>query len=103
MANRSLDILGYALLSVGGLLTMSALWGRSPLWTWATAAWALCAVGRVAGSVGVVLDSPMLTNGSIAGGSVSPFSGILVALAFQQEDRKAVLERSRERLDEMKV
>ncbi len=88
----SLDILGYALLSAGGLLIMSALWERSRLWTWATAAWVLCAVGCVAGALGVVIDSPMLTNGSVVGGAVSLISGILTALSFRQETRAALLE-----------
>jgi hypothetical protein len=90
----SLDILGYGLLGVGGLLIMSALWGRSRLWTWATAAWALCTVGCVAGPVGIVLDSRMLTNGSVAGGAVSVVSWILTALAFRQEQRGALRESS---------
>jgi hypothetical protein len=83
----SLDILGYALLGLGSLLIMSALWGRSRLWTWATSVWALCTVGCVAGPVGLVIDSDTLTSGTIAGGAISVGSSVLMALAFRQEHR----------------
>jgi len=88
----SVDILGYALLGLGGLLVMSALWGRSRLWTWATAAWIVCTLGCVAGPVGLVLDNAMLTNGAVVGGVISVFSSVLVALAFRQEQRAAAVE-----------
>ena len=83
----SVDVLGYALLGLGGLLIMSALWGRSRLWTWSTVVWALCTVGCVAGPLGLIVDSAMLTNGAIVGGAVSVVSSVLMALAFRQEHR----------------
>ncbi len=84
----STDILGYALLGLGGLLIISALWGRSRLWTWSVVTWGLCTLGCVAGPLGLVVDNATLTNGAVVGGAISVVSSVLTALAFRQEQRR---------------
>jgi hypothetical protein len=81
----ALDVMGYALLGIGLSLCMSALWGRSRLWTAATVATFLCTLGSVGGTLGIALDNQALTNAVVAGGVFAIFSNILTALAFRAE------------------
>jgi hypothetical protein len=86
----ALDVLGYGLLGTGLAIMMSALWGRSRLWTWATAATYLSAVASVAGAIGIFLDSQRLTSACVIGGIFALASSCLTAAAFRQEQSTAV-------------
>jgi hypothetical protein len=92
----AIDVLGYGLLGTGIMMMMSALWGRSRLWTWATIAACLCAISSIGGPVGIFLDSRTVTNATIVGGAFAFISSLLTAVAFRQEYPKAIcLEGSR--------
>jgi hypothetical protein len=86
----AVDVLGYGLLGTGLAIMMSALWGRSRLWTWATAATWLCAIASIAGPIGILLDSQPLTNATVVGGAFALISSCLTAAAFRQEYSHAV-------------
>ncbi len=83
----ALDVLGYALLSIGLSLSMSALWRRSRSWTGATFFTGMCAVSCTVGVVGIALDNRTLTQGVVVGGAIAVVSSILTAVAFHTEGR----------------